>query len=95
MKVYNLTDHPSKTSQSIRLRGGEIKPGQVIETEWDEKLTTMKDILALGSPPKWYSDWKALEPKAVSLSALEERFKDPELKEAPPIPPKEVAAKKK
>lgn len=76
MRIYNLTDHPSKTSISIRLRGGEIKPGQSIETEYDPKLEKMKEVLAIGTLPNWYKEWKeSLLPKATSLLALKERFK--------------------
>ncbi len=89
MKITNLSDHPSKISQSIRLRGGELKPGQSITAEYDSKLELLKDILAIGEVPKWYSDWKTSQlPTEVSLSALQERFKD---KEIPKVEVKEIS----
>lgn len=97
MKITNLTDHPSKTSQSIRLRGGELKPGQSITAEYDSKLELLKDTLAIDTLPKWYSDWKASQlPSEVSISALQERFKDKEVpKEEIKEVVKEVTSKKK
>ncbi len=96
MKIINLTDHPSKTSQAIRIRGGEIKPGQSITAEYDEKLELLKGILAIDEVPKWYSDWKDSQlPSEVTISALQERFRDVEVPIEIKESPKEVTSKKK
>lgn len=57
MKLYNLTDHPSKTSSVIKIKGGRIFPGEFIHiSEVDNKM--LSSDLAVDVLPKWYSDWK-------------------------------------
>ncbi len=77
MRIYNLTDHPSLTSRSIRVRGGEIPAGHSISTDYDEKLEGLKGILAIDELPKWYADWKeSYKPQKVCLELLKNRFFD-------------------
>jgi hypothetical protein len=89
MKLTNITDHPSKLSQIIKVQGGEVKPGQTIEVPYDVKLEGMSELIALeGKFPLWYSQWKA--DKEVKVEDLIARFSDPVV-----APVKETPTKKK
>ena len=75
MKLTNITDHPSKISQIVRVQGGEAKPGQTIEVPYDKKLESMSDLVAFeGKLPLWYTQWK--EDKQVTTEDLVARFSD-------------------
>ena len=58
MKLFNLTDHPSKVSATLYIKGGKILPGEMIEVRDVDHRIMKTGNVAIDYLPDWYIDWK-------------------------------------